>query len=183
MPLNEAQQRLAEENIGLVGTVIRDNVKNVNNIGLFTYQDIFQIGCMGLSKAALDYKPGKNKFSTYAYIAIRNEIYNALDYATVRRNGELVTDIETVLSLMPAHDAYDDIVLGLDQILSAAKANATGVVAKGIDAIMLLAEGYTNREIGEMWGGVPTNNITAWVSKARAYLRNDPDIRAFREAV
>ena len=37
------------------------------------------------------------------------------------------------------------------------------------DAIRMLMDGYTNREIGEMFG-VPANHVTAWVSRARKAL-------------
>ena len=33
----------------------------------------------------------------------------------------------------------------------------------------MLMDGYTNREIGEMFG-VPANHVTAWVSRARKVL-------------
>ena len=42
-------------------------------------------------------------------------------------------------------------------------------VAKGIRAIRLLAQGYTNREIGEEFQA-PANHVTAWVAKARKHL-------------
>ena len=46
-------------------------------------------------------------------------------------------------------------------------------VAKGIRAIRMLAEGFSNREIGERYQ-VPANHVTAWVSKARKYLAAMP---------
>jgi len=46
-------------------------------------------------------------------------------------------------------------------MLETAKTRATGVVAKGINAIRLMADGYTCREIGELMGGIYANNITA----------------------
>ena len=184
MPLNRIQQKLVEDNMGLVGAVIKENVKNVNNIGVFTYQDIFQIGCVGLSKAALRYTDGTEKFSTYAYIYIRNEIFNALDYATVRRRKEDITDTDTVLGLIPAQDDdFAESSFELADMLDAARMRATGVVAKGIDAIKLMAEGYTCCEIGELMGGVSANNITAWISKARAFLKDDLDIMDFRNSL
>jgi RNA polymerase sigma factor (sigma-70 family) len=183
MPLNREQQVLVENNMGLVGKVIKENVHNINNIGLFTYHDIYQIGCLGLIKAARGYKPGESKFSTYAYIAIRNKIYNALDYATVRRNGEVVTGIEDVIRLVTTYDEYSYNKTSLDSLLEAARNRATGVTAKGIDAIRLLSDGFTNREVGELMGGVSANYITAWVSKARAFLKKDPAIIAYREAI
>ena len=183
MPLNE-KQKLVEDNIGLVGTVIKENVKNVNNLGIFTYQDIFQIGCLGLTRAAANYIPGKEKFSTCAYIYIRNEIFNALDYATVRRRKEEIVDPDTVLDLLLAQNPqseFEETASELEKMLDAAKSRATGVAVKGIDAIRLMAQGYKCREIGEMMGGASANDVTAWVSKARAFLKTDPDILALRD--
>ena len=53
--------------------------------------------------------------------------------------------------------------------LERAEAGAAGVTAKGFQAIRMLMDGYTNREIGEMFG-VPANHVTAWVSRARKAL-------------
>ena len=65
MKLTEQQQKLVEENMGLVGKVIKDKVHGLNNMFFYTYEDLFQIGCIGLSKAAATDKGGV--FSTYAY--------------------------------------------------------------------------------------------------------------------
>ena len=180
MPLNEKQQRLVEDNMGLVGQVIRDRVHGVNMIGMFTYDDIFQIGCLGLSKAAMRYMSGKAKFSTYAYVAIRNEIYDALDYATVRGKREVITDDSTVLSLRHVRDDLADSAIDLEHLLERTKERSCNMISKGIDAIRMMADGYTAREVGEIMGGVPAKNVTAWVSKARAHLKKDPTILAMR---
>ena len=183
MPLNEKQQKLVENNMGLVGTVIKENVKNVNRIGIFTYQDIFQIGCEGLSKAAMNYESSRSEFSTCAYIYIRNEIFRALEYATSRRNKEIITDVEDIFDLLPAQDDIENIPSGLDDMLDTARMRAKGIAAKGIDAIRLMAAGYTCREIGELMGNVSANNVTAWISKAREFLSVDPDKAALRDNI
>lgn len=183
MPLNKQQQKLVEDNMNLVGTVIKENVRDVNNLGIYTYHDIFQIGCVGLTMAALSYTPGRAEFSTCAYIFIRNEIFNALDRATVRRKNEFFADTETVLSMTNSYEDVHDYAFELGNLLDAAKERTTGVTAKGIDAIKFMAEGYTCREIGEMMGGVTANNVAAWVSKARAYLKKDPNIMVYIEQV
>lgn len=182
MPLNDEQQALVADNLGLVGAVIKGSVRNINLIGLFSYQDIFQIGCLGLCKAAAKHNPEKGKFGTYAYKAIRNEIFDALDYASVRRDREFAADIEYVAGSM---DTFYEMsaVIDLVRLVDSARGRASGVTAKGIDAIRLIAAGYSNREIGEMMGGVSANNVTAWVSKARAFLKCDPAIYGFGEAV
>ena len=109
-------------------------------------------------------------FSTYAYRLIRNEIYTELERAT-RRGREVATDPDE----LPCTVLDDDIpeqreaCMSLLQRLERAEAGATGVTAKGFQAIRMLMDGYTNREIGERFG-VPANHVTAWVARARKVL-------------
>ncbi len=178
--LQTERNKLVEENIGLVGQVIKDKVHGVTGIGLFTFDDLFQIGCMGLISAAEGFKPGKSCFSTFAYTSIRNAIFDALEYATLRRNRETVTD-PCELPRGDAPEFMDSISSDLERALSGAQAEASGITAKGIAAIRLLAEGYSNKEIGERMGGATANNVTAWVARARKFLRARPDLAALGE--
>ena len=57
MKLTAEQQRKAEENMGLVGKVIADKVHGTY-FGSYTREDLFQIGCIGLCKAAATDKGG-----------------------------------------------------------------------------------------------------------------------------
>ena len=84
MKLTAEQQRKAEENMGLVGKVIADKVHGTY-FGSYTREDLFQIGCIGLCKAAATDKGGC--FSTYAYRLIWNEICTALISAPGRPPG------------------------------------------------------------------------------------------------
>lgn len=78
-PLTKEQRMKVEENMGLVGKVIQDCVHTLGAGSMFDYDDLFQIGCLGLCKAAQTDKPGHTvAFSTYAYRLIRNEIYTEL---------------------------------------------------------------------------------------------------------
>ena len=80
MKLTAEERIIVEDNMGLVGRVIKDKVHLPS--GIFTYEDLFQIGCIGLCKAAATDRGGC--FSTYAYRLIWNEICDALIRATVR---------------------------------------------------------------------------------------------------
>jgi RNA polymerase sigma factor (sigma-70 family) len=172
------RNKLVEENMGLVGQVIKDKVHGIEGIGLFTYDDLFQIGCVGLIGAADAYQPDSRAcFSTYAYVSIRNAVFDALEYATLRRNREAVTDPH-ILPGSEAPDFTDGLAIDLDRILDDLQANVCESTAKGIAAIRLLADGYTHREIGERLGGVSANNVTAWVTRARKYLRAQPEFAA-----
>ena len=76
MKLNEDQQEKVIANMKLVGKVIKDKVHGLNQTGIYSYDDLTQIGYIGLCKAAYTDKGGC--FSTYAYRLIWNEICNAL---------------------------------------------------------------------------------------------------------
>ena len=172
LSLTEEQRVKVEENMGLVGKVIRDCVHTLDKGCIYDYDDLFQIGCIGLCKAAQTDRPGhKGAFSTYAYLLIRNEIYTQLEYAT-RREREQATDPAELPAVSLEGDDLEqqEACSHLLSLLEHAERTADGVVAKGIQAIRLLSEGYTNREIGEHFG-VPANHVTAWVAKARKHLR------------
>ena len=62
--------KLVEENMGLVHMVVRRYIGHGTD-----YEDLFQIGAMGLVKAAQNFKPERNlKFSTYAVSKITGEL-------------------------------------------------------------------------------------------------------------
>lgn len=91
LSLTTEQRVKVEENMGLVGKVIGDCVHTLDKGCIYTYDDLFQIGCIGLCKASQTDRSGhENAFSTYAYCLIRNEIYTQLEYAT-RRGREQAT--------------------------------------------------------------------------------------------
>ena len=52
MKLNAEQQKKVEDNLGLVNKVINDKVHGPYYLGMYTRDDLFQIGCIGLCKAA-----------------------------------------------------------------------------------------------------------------------------------
>lgn len=176
MTLTKEQQAVVEKNMGLVGKVIKDKVHDVNHLGIYTYDDIFQIGCIGLCKAAATDKGGC--FSTYAYRLIWNEICDALIYATRRMEKEqLLDDDAQYASTQKEFDP--EIPLDVRGVLKWAKENANPSTRKGIIAIELRAEGYSCKEIGERLGA-PANHVTAWMAKAKKYLMTIPEIRELR---
>lgn len=169
--LNNEQRNLVNENIKLVHKVLHDKVHGAHQLGIFTYDDLFQIGCIGLCKAAATDKGGV--FSTYAYRLIWNEICSAIEYASKRSAKELSMDpwlitVPSTSCLMADIDYRD-----LDAALNRAEKMTTGVTSKGIHALRLKAKGYNSREIGEKMGA-PANHVTAWIAKARTYLRSNP---------
>ena len=173
MKLTIEEQKKVEDNMGLVGKVIKDKVNGVNELRFYTYDDIFQIGCIGLCKAATK-DNGIGCFSTYAYRLIWNEICDQLIYATRRQRKEELSETKVVLAA-GKEDVPMELKLDLYDALDRAKEAAIPTVQKGIHALTLMSEGYTAREIGEQLG-VSANLVTAWVSKARTFLKSQPEI-------
>ena len=84
-----------------------------------------------------------------------------------------------VCSRYPACDAYVRVHEGTNKpVGSLADHRLKGVTRKGIDAMIFMSEGFTCREIGEMYG-TNANNVTAWISKARKALRLDVKFMRF----
>ena len=107
MMLSAEQQIMVEENLGLVRAVLSRCVNNPGSMGIYSYDDLFQIGCIGLCKAAAQYQPGRAVFSTYAYITIRNHIYNALAYATYRQEKEVLSEFLYEPLVIAPTDAWE----------------------------------------------------------------------------
>lgn len=180
MTLNTEQQRLTEEYLGLVRRVIKDCV-HVPEHSIYSYDDLEQIGRIGLCKAAESYREqGTAVFKTYAYVLIRNELYRALEYASLRVEREITADTlaqdrEDVKTASPQQCVEQKMLAEtLINALRAAQTRMHGVARKGVDAILLRGQGYSCKEIAEILGA-KTNEVTAWMSKARKLLRSDPD--------
>lgn len=177
MKLTQKQREVVEANMGLVGKVIKDKVRHVNDLGIYTYDDIYQIGCIGLCKAAATDKGGC--FSTYAYRLIWNEICDALIYAARRGEKEVLT-YDSCQIEPKEYDQDQTVGAEIGDILSRAKAQASPTTRKGIMAIEMRVQGYSCSEIGA-YLHAPVNHVTAWMSKARKYLRAIPELRAAYE--
>ena len=171
MKLNEEMQKKVEENLGLIHKVINDKVHGPYQMGIYSRDDLFQIGCIGLCKAAATDKGGN--FSTYAYRLIWNQICDALIYSTRRQANEVTYDV----SPYTAEADENDLALGIaiDQALEKAKFEAPPSTVEGIEAIRLMAEGFTCREIGEQMGATD-KVVAAWISKARKFLKARKDV-------
>ena len=173
--LTDAQRTQVEQYMPLVTRVMKECVHGPT--GIYDWDDLRQYGYIGLCNAAATYDESRNVlFETYAYMLIRNEIYKALEYATRRKQREIAMEPEK-LSQEASLDSDPD--TDLITLLDAAAADASGVTSKGIEALRLHAQGYSCKEIGQHFGGAPDNNVSAWMSRARRYLRQDPAIAAF----
>jgi RNA polymerase sporulation-specific sigma factor len=67
----EGSDELVNDNLGLVHSILRKF-----NLPDSQYQELYSEGVLGLVEAAKRYKPGKAKFSTYAYFRVKGAILN-----------------------------------------------------------------------------------------------------------
>lgn len=174
------QQRVVEENMGLVGKVIKDKVRQLGQPGTLSYDDLFQTGCIGLIKAAMSDKGGT--FSTYAYRLIWNEICDELVRNTRLVLNEQSADTIEILtrSFEQAQDPLE--THDLRHILRQAKKQAPGGAARGIECLELMTQGYSSQEIGTIVGA-DSGTVRMWMSRARKYLKDIPELRQYAEAV
>ena len=176
MTLTSQQMRIVEENMGLVGKVIKDKVHGLGQPGTPEYDDLFQIGCIGLCKAAATDKGGC--FSTYAYRLIWNEICDELARTTrliqKEQGSEAIDAIVDCRSQeeSPLHTSE------LRQLLQQAKANASGAAAKGITCLELTVQGYNSKEIAKLLKAEAAT-VRVWMSKARRYLKGIPELQEY----
>lgn len=174
MKLTKEQQLVVEQNMGLVGKVIKDRVHGTG----WSYEDLFQIGCIGLCKAAATDRGGAC-FSTYAYRLIWNEICDTLISDTRRAAREQLSEEPALLGTPVMSKSSTELKLDLQSALRDARQGASPSVQKGIESLLLMDAGYTCREIGERMNA-PANVVTAWVSKSRKYLQSREDVRGLR---
>jgi RNA polymerase sporulation-specific sigma factor len=100
-PLTPEQRALVEANVGCVGWFLGQRNSVVQTIG---YDDAFQIGCLGLMKAARNYDPTRGKFSTLAMIEIRNAIMHSIRESKAVRRTPRAGTISMDAAIDTGHD-------------------------------------------------------------------------------
>lgn len=181
--MTEYQCSVVEENLEIVDRVIRYRIK-INGLVLQTYEDFYQIGCEALCKAATLYNPDQGPFyplgSRYVYNAIidhcRKQNKDNTVYADlVDENG----DNAFLMDSVPIEDNTDNIIYGQEvrAAFDKCKSKYSGVVLRGMEALELKSLGYTTRELAAQYN-TSINCVNAWISKARACLKEDPDFLA-----
>ena len=180
MKLTSEQQCVVEQNLGLVGKVIKDKVHGIGQSGMFTYDDLFQIGCIGLCKAAATDKGGC--FSTYAYRIIWNEICDALIQATrlcskEDLQGTIDYHISDCNSVQERLEKCEVKAIIADMVYQ-----APDLIAKGIHCLLLAENGYSSKELGYIYSTEPAA-VRMWMTKARRYMKNRPELVEFRKEI
>ncbi|MGC9188467.1 MAG: sigma-70 family RNA polymerase sigma factor, partial [Sulfurihydrogenibium sp.] len=87
MQEHKDRNKIIQENLNLVKKVASKIYYRLPDIGI-DFDDLFQVGVIGLIKALENYNEDKGKFSTYAYIRIRGEILDFLKQQNIYPNTE-----------------------------------------------------------------------------------------------
>ena len=145
--LTQEQRGLVEENLTVIDSVIKSCVHVNNNICGMEYDDLYQIGAIGLCKAASRYKQCKQAaFSTYAFHVVKNTIIDYLRGLNTRLRAqncfleESEQHIKQQYMTDLAGTLYERELL---RALQQSKENCSGSVRKGIEAIELKMQGYS----------------------------------------
>ena len=174
--LTSDQQKLVEENLDLPDILLRTKIHPNETIRGMEFEELYQCGCLALCRAAATYDHS-TQFRTYASRVVYNAMIDQCRTAQKHYGNTLSYDVavgdeeDSHSIFLQASGAVDDTVLTgeLTKLLDEAKRTYKGAALKGIEAIELQLKGYSGAEIARMYG-VKNNNVTSWISKARAAL-------------
>lgn len=174
--LNAMEEKMLEENEGLIHKTIRCYISNPGEYGMNSYEDLVQIGRIGLCKAIKSYDREKAGFSSYAIPVIKNTILNELRSAK-STSKDFVDSYEDVSEKSKSEMTYEMEVQDESayMVIENCGKRYGGIAQKGVQALMLMVEGYSCKEIGHMFG-VDAKTITAWVSRARKKLKEEAEV-------
>ncbi len=185
--LTEEQRNIVERHLCIVNTVIRDRITVNESMFGFSYDDLFQEGCIWLSKAVLTFDSKKEvKFETYAYKVVSNGL-RTYCRLTVGKQKHIITvpsyteeDGEFAMDQIADDDNYEQFISEMDtfMLLKKMKRQYTGTVKLGIEAIEWKVKGFSGREIADMYGVKP-NLVGAWISRASSKLRENEEFMSF----
>lgn len=176
--MNDDQRRLVEQNLAVIEKVIWKSIRFDNqNYGL-EYDDLYQVGAIGLCKAAVAYEKWDNAtFETYAYRVVRNEMLDHIRNVMKKKaaHSKFISDAEQLLAyqkhLNIEHEIRDKFAI---QALIDSKTRYSNTTQTGIDALTLRLQGYNGSDIAEKYSVKP-NYVSACISRAVKYLREDKD--------
>lgn len=174
-----------EEYLHLVDTVISLYITQRIDIADMEYADLYQTGCLALCHAAATYDPEREaSFSTYASVVIRNRLYdycrhvNHVHSQLLYLDAPLADDSET--AYVDQLQAPSESPAELFPLLQIIQEEYSGIAAKGVNALLLQASGYSSKDIAAIYHVKP-NHISAWISRARSRLQKDPRVLAFAQ--
>lgn len=182
---NKTVEEMFMEHEKLIYFVIERFIQNKDSLGiLFSREDLYQIGAMGLFKAIKTYQEDRGAFSTYATNIIRNKILTAIrDSKDVVSDNSISIDDETNFVENEAslkYNSYKEVEDNLftetqKEVLYSIAKTYKGIARKGVIAIHLNTQGYTYKAIAKMFK-TDSRTLSSWVSRAREKLKKEPKV-------
>ena len=174
--LNYDQKKMVEDHLTIIDQVIKKKLRIKNGVCGLEYDDLYQIGAIGLCKAAAHYRkmPGA-KYETYAFEVVKNTILDHLRNVFRRQDAYTLFLQEKELYICGNYEIDPDEALHVQitmQALSDSKERYSDCVKTGIDAIALKVQGYKGVDIADKFG-VKQNYLAACISRAQKYLKQD----------
>ena len=177
--LTDSQRALVEENLGLISYAMKKLP-----LYLFDYEDAFQIGAIGLMKAAYAFDPERNlKFATFAVPCIVNELRMALrhinssnppgrtcsyDATLLNLDGEAYS----LIDFIPSNEQLPDEQYVVHETLDSVIAILRNIRDK--DAFMIVQMVVQNRSQEEIAAvlGITQSAVSRKIRKIRSSLRD-----------
>lgn len=181
-----AQDTLIEKYLPMVRHIVRNHYA-----GFLDFDDLVQEGLIGLLGAISEYRPDRFdvKFSSFAYLCIQRKVFNAvkqytgnkhrlLNQATSLHGNAHGDDGRTMFDYVPSNEVEADPAALIENRL--VEEGVRGVLRDHLSSLeyavtLLLAEGYTAREIEREFGLSPKrvdNARTRVKAKLRQLLRS-----------
>jgi len=180
--LNNQQQRLVENNLGVVKLAIHKSIIVNDNLYGFEYDDLYQEGCIWLCKAALSFDETRDiKFSTYAEKVVTNGLRTYCRLMCGKQKHHIILPALSdpdedgySMEQIPAEDMLDKLFEEQDVflLLQRCKQQYTGTVRLGIEAIEWKIKGLSGTEIAKIYDVKP-NLVGAWISRAAQRLKQN----------
>lgn len=165
------KEKLFDTYLYLVKCIIHDLGFQNCVVGL-EYEDVYQVGCIALWQATEKYN-GTVPFPSFARKVIQNALINNYKKWHLKINCvEMTEDIADV------QDRFDITKIDVDHILRAKWKTSKGVKRKGIYALGMRLNGYTNKDIAYIWK-VSNHYIGSCISYAVKSLQEDVRIEEF----
>ena len=174
--LSDYQKTLVTEHLNVIDKVLNKEMMFSDKDPDFDYEDLYQIGAIGLCKAARSYhSDSESSFSTFSYEVVKNELidYYRKNKLDKKINIQYLNDSKLEIKRDTGHviekEVLDKYYL---QALSATKGEYKGITRLGIEALELRLQGYSAGDIAKA-RNVKPSYITSCISRARKKLKVD----------
>lgn len=142
--MTEKQTKLITDNHNLIYSFLQTHLLNVD--------EYYDLGAIGLCKAAKSFVEGQTSFSTYAYRCMFNEIFcyrRKKQVATVSYQAIVDDEQQFTLESLLSSDAGIENIVIINQVIDDYMQSVNDLHK---NVVVKYREGYKQNEIGDMFG-------------------------------